>query len=186
MREKMKRLILVICCIIGITGSGYPQDDSYVRFTATTTQVSLLVSVASGVTYENLEPGMSYRTVAVVDPSSINITQFNGEEIFNPAQIEIEGAPNAQIIITVLLPSRLQPYDANIGYVDMMYDNQSASVLDPTTGNFKFFNPVSGISISLPGNGEGAVIFLGGNPTVVPPSAYGEYNGIGIIVVEYT
>lgn len=180
------RLILIACCIVGIMGNAYSQDDAFVKYSATTSQIALLVSVASGATYENLEPGMSYRTVAVVDPTSVNITQFNGEEIFNPAQVEIEGAPNAQIVVTVLLPARLQPYDANIGYVDMLYDNQSASVLDPVTGNFKFFNPAAGISIMLPGNGEGAVIYLGGNPTVIPPSSYGEYNGIGMIVVEYT
>jgi hypothetical protein len=180
------RVILIVCCIIGIMSSGYPQNDTYVGYSATTSQVSLQVSVAGGATYENLEPGMAYRTVAVVDPSSINITQFNGEEIFSPAQVEIEGAPYAQIVVTVLLPSRLQPYDAKIGYIDMIYDNHSASVLDPATGDFKFFNPTSGISISLPGDGANTVIFLGGNPTVVPPSSYGIYNGIGIIVVEYT
>ena len=179
------RSLLIVCCTIGILNFAYPQNE-FVKFTATTTQMSILVSVASGATYENLEPGMSYRTVAVADPTSVNITQFNGEEIFNPAQVEISGAPNTQVVVTVLLPSRLHPYDANIGYVDMLYDNQSGSVLDPVTGNFKFFNPASSISISLPGNGDGAVIYLGGNPTVIPPSSYGEYSGIGMIVVEYT
>ena len=182
----MKRMILITIFLIGIINIGYPQNDAYVYFTATTTQTSLLVSVTTEASYENLEPGMSYRTIAVIDPSSINITQFNGEEIFTPAQIEIEGAPNAEVVVTIILPSRLHAYDSNIGYIDMMYDNLYASIFDPVTGNFKFFNPLSGISFPLPGSGQGAVIYLGGNPTVAPPSTYGEYTGIGMIIVEYT
>src|SRR5512137_1443428 len=104
--------IIIFAVVFLISSACFGQSNSSLRYSATVSSTPIVVSVLSGAIYENLQPGFGYRTLAAEDPMNLNITQVNGNEVFTPAAIEIEGAPNSEVVVTFVLPSRLLPYDA--------------------------------------------------------------------------
>lgn len=182
----MKKIISLLILTCSIIANTYPQITGLIEFTVKSIQAPLAVTVLCGATFENLTPGLTYETIAMDDGSTTNIVHFNGSEIFVPAQIEIEGAPYAQVIVNFALPRRLYSTQDDLGFVRMDYDHQSASIYDHNSGNYIFFNPEAGVSLSLPGDGQRALIYLGGNPQVTPFAEIGEFIGMGIVTVEYS
>ena len=182
-------LILGIILLINLsTAQSQGSDESVMRdlkYVVTVEHNPVLVTVSRDLSYENLKPGVSYKTVATDAGPNPNIIPANGNEIFTPAQIEIEGDPYTNILISFALPSRLFKSDEELGYIDMLYDGQSASIVDPANGHNEFFNPQYGVQFTLPGYGKTAFIYLGGNPIVSTYATIGEYTGVGIVTVDY-
>ncbi len=182
----MKKITLLVTLTCLINTNMFSQATEIIEFTIHSIQTPLSVSVLNGATFENLTPGLTYETIAIDDGSMSNIVRFNGSETFNPAQIEIEGVPYSQVIVNFSLPRRLYSTQNDIGFVRMDYDQQSASIYDYKSGNYIFFNPEAGITLTLPGDSQRALIYLGGNPQVTPFTEIGEFVGIGIVIIEYS
>lgn len=181
----MKTIYALLFLVIMIELSS-AQEIGVVDFAVTIVQTPLAVAVVNGAIYENLIPGVSYEAIAIEDGVAENINRFNGEESFSPALIEIEGAPNAQIFINFSLPRKLYPRNEGSGVVNMTYDHLSGSLFNPTNGNYQFFNPENGFRFNFPNDGERAMIYIGGNPTISPFAPIDEFFGIGVITVEYS
>lgn len=182
----MNKMYVVLLFLLLILESGIGQELGVVDFTVTIVQTPLAVAVVNGATYENLIPGISYEAIAIEDGAAENINRFNGEESFSPALIEIDGAPNAQIFVNFSLPRKLYPRAEGSGVVNMTYDHLSGSLYNPVNGNYQFFNPENGFRFVFPNNGERAMIYVGGNPTISPFAPIDEFFGIGVVTVEYS
>lgn len=182
----MKKIIGFLAIFIIVHGFGVGQELGVVDFTVTIVQSPLSVAVVNGAIYENLIPGISYEAIAIEDGSAENINKFNGEESFSPALIEIDGAPNAQVFVNFSLPKKLYPRSEGGGVVNMTYDHLSGSMFNPVNRNYQFFNPENGFRFVFPNNGEPAMIYIGGNPTISPFAPIDEFFGLGVVTVEYS
>ncbi|MBI5020733.1 MAG: hypothetical protein HZB59_04800 [Ignavibacteriales bacterium] len=182
----MTRKILALLFLFIVVDLSFAQELGVVDFSVTIVQAPLVVGVVNGATYENLIPGISYEAIAIENGVAENINRFNGEESFSPALIEIDGIPNAQIFVTFSLPRKLFPKNEGSGVVNMTYDHLSGSLFNPVNGNYHFFNPENGFRFNFPNNGERAIIYIGGNPTISPFAPVDEFFGIGIVTVEYS
>ena len=146
----------------------------------------LEISIAQNCNFHNLRPGFNYKSIAAEIGTPNNIIPFNGDEQFEPARIEIDGNPFSAVLISFQLLGRIYHNENQWDFISMAYDNNSASVVDESTGDYHFFNPLHGTQIYLPENGRKAVIYLGGNPMVPSNAPVGTYIGEEIVTVSYT
>jgi hypothetical protein len=146
----------------------------------------LEISITRNCNFHNLKPGFNYKSIATEIGTPYNIIPCNGEEQFEPARIEIDGNPFSAVIVSFQLVGKIYNNENEWDFISMGYDNNSASVVDESTGNYHFFNPLNGTLLHLPENGKKAVIYLGGNPMVPSNAPAGIYTGEEIITVSYT
>lgn len=179
-----KLLVLVMVLVLGTFAFGQGTNQADVLYTATVTDATIIELSVGDAIWDALRPGVSYKCIADFPANNTNITPFI-EETFEPAQIDIVGAPNADIVMTFILPTVLLP-DGGIGVITMDYDNQSANWYDDNLGQNNFFNPLSPFTITLNSDGAG-IILLGGNPTVGANASGGvTFNGYALVTAEYT
>lgn len=179
-----KLLVLVMVLFLGTFAFGQGTNQADVLYTATVTDLTIIELSVGDAIWDALRPGVSYKCIADLAAVTTNIIPFV-EETFEPAQIDIIGAPNADIVMTFILPTILLP-DGGVGVITMDYDNQSANWFDDINAQNNFFNPLSPFTVTC--NSDGAVIvLLGGNPTPSANATGGvTFNGYALVTAEYT
>lgn len=188
MKAFMFVAILAVVAFIAMSpvAKAQAQSGSF-SYDATIYSVPLTISLDNEVAlYNNLRPGVCYTTVADntaagggTGLTTGNITPIDATaaEDFVPAGISITGAPQAEVAVLFTLPSRLYPTDVGRGHIDMSYGSHSGAItLDQTVAS-SFFNPASGLTVTLDGTGLLSLL-LGGDPCV---SVDANDNGGGII-----
>ena len=184
----MKQFMLLVVLVL-LAGMAYGQSTNQtdLRWAATVAQTPLEIAIGDEALYDNLRPGIAYKTIADGLVNYTNITPMNegNPEEFTPGSFEVIGDPNVEVSLTFVLPYRLYPMALGTGWVDMSYDNTSASFFDQQQTNH-FFNPENGCTVLLPGDGSSAYFFYGGNPTVSPNASLDEYEGFGFVIADYT
>jgi len=179
-----KLLVLVMVLFLGTFAFGQGTNQADVLYTATVSDATIIELSVGDATWDALRPGVSYKCIADALANTTNITPFI-EETFDPAQIDIVGAPNGDIVMTFILPTILLP-DGGVGIITMDYDNQSANWFDEAGGQSHFFNPLSPYTITLDSDGAG-IVLLGGNPTVSENASGGvTFNGYALVTADYT
>jgi len=186
----MKHVLFVIVALLALSTMSFAQTSTDIQYDANVASAGgpLVVAVNTTVLYDLLRPGISYTCIADQIVSVTNITPIdpNNPESFTPGELAITGAPGAEVVLTFVMPSKLVPL-AGIGEIDMTYDNQSASILDPIGAvPAHFFNPQNGQTVQLDATGL-ATIWIGGNPSVSPDAADGDaFQGFALVTAEYT
>jgi len=179
-----KLLVLVMVLFLGTVAFGQGTNQADVLYSATVSDATIIELSVGDAIWDALRPGVSYKCIADFPVNNTNITPFI-EEAFEPAQIDIVGAPNSDIVLTFILPTILLP-DGGVGVITMDYDNQSANWFDDGAGQNNFFNPLSPFTVTMNSDGA-AIVLLGGNPTVAENASGGvTFNGYALVTAEYT
>jgi len=148
--------------------------------------------------FENLRAGVCYTTVAELastaggtNVTTGNITPVDGTalEDFAPAQLNLLGNPNAEVVVAFTLPSRLYPSGgAGLGHIDLSYDNHSGGVSFDGSTVSTFFNPQNGYTGPLGGDGN-LFLNIGANACVSADANDGGgtvFSNQGLVTAEYT
>jgi hypothetical protein len=148
--------------------------------------------------YENLRAGVCYTTIAEAaataggtNVTTGNITPVDGTalEDFTPAQLNLLGNPNSEVVVTFTMPTRLYPSGgAGLGHIDMSYDARSGGVSFDGSTVSTFFNVLNGYTGPLGGDGN-LFLNIGGNPCVSKDANDGGgtvFSNQGLVSAEYT
>jgi hypothetical protein len=132
----------------------------HIHFTVTV-RPKLLEPVTTDLELANLTPGRTY-TATPDGAGFLSLTPIDGVAAVNSAGSAVfVGAPNSQILVTFVLPSRLYPTGGTgSGYVHVRFDSTSATWGDPGA-EVHYFDPHIPTTIPLDSAGK-ATIVLGG------------------------
>jgi hypothetical protein len=178
----MKRVIfLVVLALVACGITAQAQQVGTIHITAEV--IATPITVTGGtLDFTGLTIGQAYKCPADIVGATI-YPNLAGEGVAF-GETEIDGDPNAMVVVTFGLPDKLYPTGGTgTGAVLLSYDAACAS-WGPSGAEDKFFDPRNSITMTIDPSGT-LFLVLSANPTVPKDCGPDTYEGDAVITVSY-